>query len=148
MFTRFLTTAALIAVPGFALADSHAHGAAERIAAPEGASVYLIGLEDGATVSNPVTLRFGARGIGIAPAGVEWDNTGHHHLIINVDPADIDYSEGLPATDNIRHFGGGQTEVTLDLPTGTHTMWLLMGDWTHTPHEPPVMSEPISVTVQ
>ena len=148
MFKKYLAIAALAAAPGLALADNHAHGAEARTPAPEGASVYLIGLEDGATVSNPVTLQFGARGIGIAPAGVEWENTGHHHLILNLDPADIDFSEGLPATDTIRHFGGGQTEVTLDLPTGTHAIWLLMGDWTHTPHEPPVMSEPITITVQ
>ena len=74
MITKFLTVAALVAAPTFAMAQTHSM--ADRTASPEGASAYLVGLEDGATVSNPVTQRFGARGIGIAPAGVEWDNTG------------------------------------------------------------------------
>lgn len=77
-----------------AFADSHGHSHDHddmaRTPAPEGAMVYFIGLEDGATVSNPVTLLFGARGIGIAPAGIDWPNTGHHHLLINVDPAEVE----------------------------------------------------------
>ena len=129
-----------------ALANEHQHG--DRTAAPEGASVYLISPQDGDTVTSPVTFLFGARGIGVAPAGVEWPNTGHHHLLINVDPSEIDFSEGLPADDRFRHFGGGQTEATIDLPAGTHTFILLMGDQFHVPHEPPIMSEPISVTVE
>ncbi|MCC5966836.1 MAG: DUF4399 domain-containing protein [Natronohydrobacter sp.] len=135
-----------------AFADSHGHshdhGDMARTPAPEGAMVYFIGLEDGATVSNPVTLHFGARGIGIAPANVEWPNTGHHHLLINVDPAEVEMEYGLPADDQHRHFGGGQTEVTLDLPAGTHTMFLLMGDHNHVPHDPPIMSEVITITVE
>ncbi len=135
-----------------AMADSHGHshdhGDMARIPAPEGAMVYFIGLEDGATVSNPVTLHFGARGIGIAPAGVEWPDTGHHHLLINVDPDSVDMEFGLPADDQHIHFGGGQTEVTLDLPEGTHSMFLLMGDHNHVPHDPPIMSTPITITVE
>jgi hypothetical protein len=99
-------------------------------------------------VSNPVTIVFGARGIGIAPAGVEWEKTGHHHLLIDIDPATIAMGESLPATDAIRHFGGGQTEVTLELPPGEHRLQLLMGDHNHIPHDPPILSEAITVTVR
>ena len=121
---------------------------ADRIAAPEGAEVYIVTPEDGATVSNPVTIVFGLRGMGVAPAGVEFPDTGHHHLLINVDPGEIDFDEPLLADDRFRHFGGGQTEVTLDLPTGTHTLMLLLGDELHVPHDPPVMSAPITITVE
>lgn len=131
-----------------AAADTHSHNNDTRTAAPAGASVYFISPSNGATTANPVTLQFGAKGIGIAPAGVEWPNTGHHHLLINVDPASVDLEYGLPADDQHRHFGGGQTEVTLDLPTGTHTLFLLMGDQNHVPHDPPIMSEVITITVQ
>ncbi|MEM6943351.1 MAG: DUF4399 domain-containing protein, partial [Pseudomonadota bacterium] len=121
---------------------------AENTPSPEGATAYFINLEDGVTVSNPVTIRFGAKGIGIAPAGVEWPDTGHHHLIINEAIEGAELNEPIPADDNHRHFGGGQTEVTLDLPAGTHTLQLVMGDHDHIPHEPPVMSERITVTVK
>ena len=137
-----------IAITAAALAALPALSTAQPIPAPEGAEVYFVDPADGATVANPVTIRFGLRGMGIAPAGAEWDNTGHHHLILNLDPSDIAMDESLPATDQIRHFGGGQTEATLELPAGTHTMWLLVGDYTHTPHDPPVMSEMITVTVE
>ncbi|MEO0821587.1 MAG: DUF4399 domain-containing protein [Pseudomonadota bacterium] len=116
--------------------------------APEGAEVYFIGLEDGATLSNPVTIRFGARGIGIAPAGVDRENTGHHHLIINEAIEGEELSESIPADEQHVHFGGGQTEVTLDLPAGTHTLQLVMADMNHIPHNPPIMSERITVTVK
>lgn len=122
--------------------------AADRTPAPEGAATYIVSPADGATVSNPVTVVFGARSIGIAPAGVEWERTGHHHLLINVTVDEIPLDESLPATDAIRHFGGGQTEVTLDLPAGTHTLQLLMGDHDHIPHDPPIYSTPITVTVE
>lgn len=121
---------------------------ADRIPAPEGAEVYIVTPQDGATVSNPVTIVFGLRGMGVAPAGVDFPDTGHHHLLINVDPAEIDFDEALPADDRFRHFGGGQTEVTLDLPAGTHTLMLLLGDELHVPHDPPVMSAPITITVE
>ena len=121
---------------------------AQQTPAPDGAEVYFIAPADGTTVTSPVNIRFGLRGMGIAPAGAEWDKTGHHHLLINIDPFDIAMDESLPATDHIRHFGGGQTEAVLDLPAGTHTLRLLLGDYTHTPHDPPIMSDPITVTVQ
>jgi hypothetical protein len=133
-----------------AFADGHDHGHAhiERTPAPEGASVYFISPTDGETVSNPVTFRFGARGIGIAPAGVDWPDTGHHHMLINVSPDEIDFNADVPFSDTHLHFGGGQTETTLELPAGTHTFVLVMGDQFHVPHDPPIISEMITVTVE
>ena len=118
----------------------------ERTPAPEGAAVYLIAPTDGAEVSSPVTVRFGLAGMGVAPAGVPHQNTGHHHLIIDAElpPPGLP----VPADENHRHFGGGQTEVTLELAPGKHTLQLLMGDHNHVPHEPPVVSERITITVR
>lgn len=115
---------------------------------PEGAEVYFINLEDGATLSSPVTIQFGLRGMGIAPAGIEAPNTGHHHLLVNMPINDEMLENALPADDNHRHFGGGQTEATLELPAGTHTLQLLLADWSHIPHDPPVASTVITVTVE
>jgi hypothetical protein len=93
-----------------------------------------------------VRVQFGLRGMGIAPAGVKFDNTGHHHLLIDTDlPANP--AAPLPATDKIVHFGKGQTETTLTLPPGTHTLQLLLGDMNHIPHDPPVVSKKITITV-
>lgn len=144
------TVIALAAFPAVADTHNHDHGAATdgRTPSPDGAAVYIISPANGATVSNPVTIRFGASGIGIAPAGVDVPDTGHHHLLINVDPAQLDLDMALPADDQHRHFGGGQTEVTLDLPAGTHNLMLLMGDQFHVPHEPALMSEIVTITVE
>jgi len=122
--------------------------AQDRTPAPEGAEVYFIGLEDGMTVSSPVLVRFGARGIGIAPAGVDREGTGHHHLIVNeaIEGDELDYA--IPSDDNHLHFGGGQTEARVELPPGTHTLQLVMGDMNHVPHDPPIASAPITVTVE
>ncbi|GAA0297823.1 DUF4399 domain-containing protein [Rhodovulum strictum] len=122
--------------------------AQDRTPAPEGARVYIIAPEDGATLSNPVTIRFGLEGMGVAPAGVDQAGTGHHHLMINVPQEGFDFSAAVPADENHIHFGGGQTQVTLDLPAGTHSLWLLLGDAAHLPHEPPILSDPVSVTVE
>ena len=122
--------------------------------APEGAAVYFVNIEDGASVTSPVTVIFGLAGMGVAPAGTEKDNTGHHHILINraafgEGPEDAEMLEnGLPADDNHRHFGGGQTEVTLDLPAGTHSLQLVLGDLNHVPHDPPVVSDVITITVE
>ena len=110
------------------------------------AEVYFVTPHDGDKVSGEFTVSFGLRGMGVAPAGVEKDNTGHHHLLINVDslpPLDAP----LPSTDQVRHFGGGQTETTLSLPAGKHTLQLLLGNYSHIPHNPPVMSEKITIIV-
>ncbi len=135
------TTALGILLAGTVMAEGH------RVAAPEGARAYIVSPADGATVSNPVTIVFGLEGMGIAPAGTEVENTGHHHLLINTDPSTLDLEYSLPATDQIVHFGGGQTQVTKELPAGTHTLQLLLGDWSHVPHDPPVMSDTITITV-
>ena len=120
--------------------------AQERTASPPGAEVYIISPKDGATVHNPVVVQFGLKGMGIAPAGVKFENTGHHHLLIDTDaPADL--SAPLPATDKIVHFGKGQTETTLTLTPGKHTLQLLFGDQNHIPHNPPVISRKITITV-
>lgn len=115
--------------------------------APETATAYIISPADGATVSSPITVKFGLSGMGIAPAGVNKDNTGHHHLL--VDLAELpDLSQPLIASEHIKHFGGGQTETTLELSSGEHTLQLLLGNYTHVPHEPAVLSEPITITVE
>ena len=128
--------------------------AQDRTPAPEGAAVYFIGLEDGATVASPLTVRFGLENMGVAPAGTERDATGHHHILINRAPfgeADGDdeaMMNGLPADDNHKHFGGGQTQVTLELAPGQNTLQLVLGDAFHVPHDPPVMSDVITITVE
>jgi len=130
MFGVFLTAAVNAATP-----------------APAGARVYIISPADGAVVSSPVTVKFGLSGMGVAPAGVDKPNTGHHHLLIDLDgvpPAGMP----LPADDHHKHFGGGQTETTVQLAPGQHTLQLIMGDQNHVPHEPPVMSDKITITVE
>ncbi len=120
-------------------------GGYKKVAAPAGAAVYFLGLKNSDVVTGPVLVQFGLRGIGVAPAGVEKENTGHHHLLIDV--AEIDVNTSLPMTDNIRHFGGGQTEVRVELKPGVHTLQLLLADHNHIPHHPVVISERITVTV-
>lgn len=116
--------------------------------APADAKVYFINLKDGDTVKSPVFMQFGLSGMGIAPAGTEKENTGHHHLVINetIEGEELEY--GIPADEQHVHFGKGQTEATLDLPAGTHTLQLVLGDWSHVPHANPVMSDKITVTVE
>lgn len=122
--------------------------------APEGAAVYFVNLEDGAAVSGPVKVIFGLSGMGVAPAGTEKENTGHHHVLVDrpafgEGPDDAEMTEsGLFADDNHRHFGGGQTEVMLDLAPGEHTLQLVLGDQNHVPHDPPVVSDRITITVE
>jgi len=109
--------------------------------------VYLIEPKDGAAVTNPVRVVFGLRGMGVAPAGVNAINTGHHHLLIDVDLPRLD--QPIPAGNkNIRHFGGGQTETQLILLPGTHTLQLLLGDYGHMSYMPPLASPKITITVK
>jgi len=117
-----------------------------RTAAPAGAEVYFLSPADGASVASPVMVRFGLRGMGVAPAGIEAPNTGHHHLLINVDEAPAD-DLPLPATDQVRHFGLGQTETELALEPGVYRLQLVLGDARHVPHDPPVRSATITITV-
>lgn len=116
--------------------------------APKGALVYFVNLKDGDTVKSPFKVQFGLSGIGIAPAGTEKENTGHHHLIINDELTGGELSEPIPADDNHIHFGGGQTETTVTLAPGQYTLQLVLGDWSHIPHNPPVMSERVTITVE
>jgi hypothetical protein len=117
--------------------------------APDGATVYFINLKDGDEVANPVKIQFGLSGMGVAPAGVEdKKNTGHHHLLIDTTLEGEALNEPIPADDQHRHFGGGQTETSIDLPAGTHTLQLVLADWSHIPHNPPVVSEKITITVK
>lgn len=117
--------------------------------APEGAKVYFINLKDGDTVASPVTIRFGLSGMGIAPSGTESPNTGHHHLLIDADALQGDaLNEAIPVDEHHVHFGKGQTEASVTLSPGKHTLQLVLGDWSHVPHKTPVMSEKITVTVE
>ena len=109
------------------------------------AKVYFVNIKDGDKVQSPFLIQFGLSGKGVAPAGVDRKNTGHHHLLINVDS--IDFNISIPASDNHIHFGGGQTETVLDLLPGEYTLQLLLGDMYHVPHDPPVLSNKISLIV-
>ncbi|MFL2546960.1 MAG: DUF4399 domain-containing protein [Candidatus Rariloculaceae bacterium] len=117
-----------------------------RAEAPEGADAYIQSPADGAEVTSPITLRFGLRGVGVAPAGVQLPNTGHHHLLIDVTEMPS-FDLPLPATETVLHYGLGQTEAVVELPPGEHTLQLVLGDYLHTPHQPPVMSEVVTITV-
>lgn len=121
---------------------------AARTPAPEGTEVYFISPENGEILRNPVVVRFGLKGMGVAPAGVAFEKTGHHHLLIDVAPPqgdDLNYA--LPDDAHHKHFGGGQTETALTLKPGRHTLQLFLGDHTHVPFDPPIASEKITITV-
>jgi hypothetical protein len=129
----------MLAAGSFALAQF------PRTASPAGAKVYFIEPKDGATVAGPVKIVMGLGGMGVAPAGVDSPETGHHHVLVDVDK--LDTAVPIPMNDSHRHFGRGQTETTLTLPAGKHTLQLVLGDRNHIPHDPPVMSPKITVTV-
>jgi len=133
-----LATLATLALSAAALA---------REPSPAGAEVYIVSPKDGAKVKGPVTVVFGLKGMGIAPAGIKFDNTGHHHLLLDGD-APKDLSLPLPADEHNIHFGKGQTETTLTLTPGKHTLQLLLADSLHTPHDPVVISKKITITVE
>ena len=107
--------------------------------------VYFINLKDGDELKSPFLIQFGLSGKGIAPAGIDVDNTGHHHLLINVD--EVNYSMPIPSSKQHLHFGLGQTETILSLPPGKHKLQLILGDKYHVPHDPPLVSEIIEVKV-
>jgi hypothetical protein len=120
---------------------------ADQMPAPAGAEVYIISPKDGAHVKSPVTVVFGLKNAGIAPAGIKFDNTGHHHLLVDTDmPADL--TAPLPMNEHVRHFGKGQTETSLELPAGKHTLQLVFADLAHVPFTPNVASKKITITVQ
>jgi hypothetical protein len=138
---RLLTALSLSLLATFALA-------ADRVAAPAGAEVYFISPHNGDKITGPITVRFGLKGLGIAPAGVKFDNTGHHHLLVDTDVSALQLDAPVPATDKILHFGKGQTETTLNLPAGTHTLQLVFADYLHQTFEPVLKSEKITITVK
>jgi hypothetical protein len=117
--------------------------------APDNAKAYFINLKDGDTVSSPVLIRFGLSGMGVAPSGTEAPNTGHHHLLIDAPTLEGDaLNEAIPVDAGHVHFGKGQTEASVNLTPGKHTLQLVLGDWSHIPHNKPVMSERITIDVQ
>ena len=136
----------LFAIPSLNQAQEAAPAALPRTAAPENAMVYFLAPANGAMVSSPGTVRFGLRGMGVAPAGVTNPNTGHHHLLVDVAELPPD-NLPIPNDANHRHFGLGQTETELTLTPGQHTLQLVLGDALHIPHQPPVRSEKITITV-
>ena len=143
-FSLAAACAVLLAIP-VAYAGHHEQSEIPRSERPDEARVYFISPTDGETTSSPVVVRFGLGGMGVAPAGVEKKHTGHHHLVVDADlpPSNLP----IPKSENYRHFGGGQTEVSLDLAPGTHTLQLILGDHLHIPHDPPVVSEKITIKV-
>lgn len=150
----WLVAAALALAPPFAAhaADEHdahhapAAAAIERTPRPADAKLYIISPRHGETVSSPVVVRFGLSGMGVAPAGVATEKTGHHHLIVDAPLPPLD--RPLPNDEKHIHFGGGQTETKLELAPGKHTLQLVLGDKNHVPHDPPLVSEPIEITVE
>src|SRR5688572_30207169 len=134
------SAAAPAAAPG-------APAAPTRKPAPAGAMAYIIEPADAARVTSPVRVVFGLKGFGVAPAGVDRNDAGHHHLLVDAPlPTDL----GLPIANDEqhRHFGGGQTEVELTLAPGRHTLQMLLGDHLHIPHDPPIASSVVTIEVQ
>ncbi len=116
-----------------------------RQTSPQGAMVYIISPEDGEEVQSPVKVVFGIKGAGIAPAGINLPSTGHHHLIVDSELASM--ATPIPADAQHIHFGGGQTEATVELSAGEHVLQLALGDYLHIPHDPPLLSDPVTVQV-
>lgn len=137
LFYPFITLFAMMLFATLGMAAHHG-----------GPKVYFIGLEDGQTVSSPLTVRFGLAGYGVAPAGVDKPQTGHHHLLIDTALSEDEMQYPIPSDDKHRHFGGGQTQVTVDLEPGEHTLQLVLGDASHVPLGPEFMSARIIVTVR
>ena len=149
MLRTLTTLLATTAIAGLAFAQAPATSPAPKLprtASPPGAKVYIVSPANNATVKSPFTVVFGLSGMGIAPAGVQFENAGHHHLLIDTDiPKDTGMP--LPADEKHVHFGKGQTEATVTLPPGKHTLQLVLGDHLHIPFNPVVASPKITVTV-
>jgi hypothetical protein len=138
---RLILTLSLSLLAAFALA-------ADRTASPAGAEVYFVTPHNGAKVHNPFTVGFGLKGMGIAPAGIKFDNTGHHHLLVDTDFSELKLDAPMPATDKILHFGKGQTETSLTLTPGKHTLQIVLADYLHQSFDPPLHSNKITITVE
>ncbi len=117
----------------------------QKSSSPEGASLYIISPSHGETVSRTFVVKFGLKGMGISPAGMDKKGTGHHHLIVDGEKLpDLD----RPMGSDVMHFGGGQTQKTIELSEGRHTLQLILGNYLHVPHNPPVISEKITIFVK
>jgi hypothetical protein len=139
VFRGSLLLALVVGVPAVATAQT---------AAPPNAAAYIINLKDGDTVTSPFKVQFGLTGMGIAPAGIERPNTGHHHLLIDTTLSPDELKQPMVMDAKHLHFGGGQTETMLTLPPGQHRLQLELGDLSHVPFNPPIMSPIITVTVK
>jgi hypothetical protein len=139
VFLRSLLLALAMGIPAVATGQT---------VAPPNATVYFINLKDGDTVTSPFKVQFGLTGMGIAPAGVERPNTGHHHLLVDTTLSPDELKQPIAMDARHLHFGGGQTETMLTLPLGQHRLQLELGDWSHIPFNPPIMSPIITVTVK
>jgi hypothetical protein len=122
--------------------------AATKPHADQGPGVYFVNLKDGQTVTSPVRIVFGLYGLGIAPALIEKEKTGHHHLLVDTELTEEEKQFAIPNDPQHIHFGGGQTETTLELTPGQHTLQLALGDLHHELMEPPIMSPKITITVK
>lgn len=120
----------------------------QNVLASDAPRLYFVNLADGDVVSSPVKVIFGLEGMGVAPAGINVDGTGHHHLLINTTLAGEALKQPIPADEQHVHFGKGQTETTVELGPGEHTLQLLLGNFVHVPHDPPIMSELITIRVE
>jgi hypothetical protein len=138
---RLIVIGAVVGTAGAALAQQ----SGGPTPSPPGASVYFVDLKDGATIAPKTVIHFGLHGMGVAPAGSDKENSGHHHLLIDTDLPPLD--QPIPNDPNHLHFGAGQTEAEVNLSPGPHTLQLLLGDKNHIPHSPPVMSQRIHVLV-
>jgi len=146
MKSKIALLVAALSFSATAILPTQVHAACGNCSeAPADAKAYIISPKDGDTVEKTFTVKFGLKGMGVAPAGTDRKHTGHHHLLVD--------GEKLPAMDKpmgkgVKHFGGGQTETTLTLESGEHTLQLILGDKMHQPHNPPVVSEKITITVK
>ncbi len=144
MNNRMISKIALVGLFFLSL-NVNAHGHAELTKSAKDAAVYIISPVDGAVVSGNVSVIFGLKGMGVAPAGTDKANTGHHLLLID---GKMLPEKGKVMGKNVKHFGGGQTETVLKLSKGTHTLQLVLGDKSHVPHNPMVASKKITITVK
>jgi hypothetical protein len=140
MITRIVTVSAALMAFSFA---AHAQGTP----APPNAVLYFIWPHDGATIKGPFWARFGLRNMGVTHAGDDFANSGHHHVLIDVNEP-LDLNEPVPQDKAHLHFGAGQTEARIDLPPGKHTLQLVLGDAKHYPFKPPLVSKKITVLVK
>ena len=146
MNSRILLCALLFSVFSGLLLASEGQPGAHRSESPDGAAVGFANLSDGDVLPPRFLVEFSITGMGIAPAGAEIDNTGHHHLLIDVVELP-DLNQPLPASDNIRDFGKGQSQTELQLTEGQHSLQMLLADHAHIPHNPPIMSDVIVIVV-